>query len=91
MNYKQLGKIKVSREWKEDILHKLDMDFQDIADNNYAKPKLHPADPCYDDVLDLNDMYRKIQVQDYLIEQLQKIKIKRIKEANKLLKRIKKK
>jgi hypothetical protein len=38
--------------------------------------------------LDLNDLYREILGADYLIEQLQKIKIERTKEASKLLKKI---
>lgn len=86
--YKQPSKIKISRESKVDILDLLDTTLHEIANDNYTEPKLHYTDPCYEDIEDLNDIHREIQGADYLIEQLQKIKIDRTKEANKLLKRI---
>ena len=89
--YKQPGKIKITKKTKADILDVLDGTLYGIADRNYTEPKLPETDPCYENILDLNDLHREIQGADYLIEQLQKIKVLRAKEADKLLKRIKKK
>ena len=86
--YKQPSKIKISRETKEDILDLLDTTLHDIANDNYTEPKSFISTSHHEKVLDLNDLYREIQGADYLIEQLQKIKIERTKEADKLLKKI---
>jgi hypothetical protein len=89
--YKQPGKIKISFEMKEDLLDLLDTTLHDIANDNYTEPKLSTEDSHYENILDLNDLYREIQGADYLIELLQKIKVERAKQADKLLKRINKK
>jgi hypothetical protein len=88
--YKQPTKIKISRETKEKILNLLYVSLQDVANDNYTEPKSFISTSHHEKVLDLNDLYREIQGADYLIEQLQKIKIERAKEADKLLKRINK-
>jgi hypothetical protein len=84
--YKQPGKIKVSRETKVDILDILDTILNDIANDNYTEPRSFTNTAHHEKVLDLNDLYREMQGADYLIEQLQKIKIQRAKEADRLLK-----
>ena len=89
--YKQPGKIKITRETKADILDVLDEALYGITSRNYTELKLLETDPCYEHILDLNDLYREIQGADYLIELLQKIKVERAKQADKLLKRINKK
>jgi len=86
--YKQPIKIKISRESKVDILDLLDTTLHEIANDNYTEPKSFISTSHHEKVLDLNDLYREIQGADYLIEQLQKIKIERTKETNKLLKKI---
>ena len=86
--YKKPSKIKISRETKEDILDLLDTTLHEIANDNYTEPKSFISTSHHEKVLDLNDLYREIQGADYFIEQLQKIKIERIKEADSLLKRI---
>ena len=86
--YKQPGKIKISREAKVGILDLLDTTLNEIANNNYAEPKFFINSDHHEKVLDLNDLYREIQGADYLIEQLQKIKIERTKEVDKLLKQV---
>jgi len=86
--YKQPSKIKISRDAKVDILYLLDTTLHDIANDNYTEPKSFISTSHHEKVLDLNDLYREIQGADYLIEQLQKIKIERTKETNKLLKKI---
>jgi hypothetical protein len=86
--YKQPSKIKISREAKEKILYLLYVSLQDVANDNYTEPKSFISTSHHEKVLDLNDLYREIQGADYLIEQLQKIKIERTKEADKLLKKI---
>ena len=89
--YKQPGKIRISKERKEDIIDILDEIICDFASDNYTEPKLSDDHPHYEKVLDLNDLYREIQGADYLIEQLQKLKAERAKDADKLLKKISKK
>lgn len=86
--YKQPGKIKISRESKEDILDLLDTTLHEIANDNYTEPKFFINSDHHEKVLDLNDLYREIQGADYIIEVLQKIKVERTKEADKLLKKI---
>ena len=86
--YKQPSKIKISRESKVDILDLLDTTLHEIANDNDTAPRSFLNTSHHEKVLDLNDLYREIQGADYLIEQLQKIKIERTKEANKLLKQI---
>jgi hypothetical protein len=89
--YKQPGKIKVSRETKENVLDLLDTTLHDFANDNYTEPKIFINSDHHEKVLDLNDLYREIQGVDYLIEQLQKIKTERTKEASKLLKQVNRK
>jgi len=89
--YKQPGKIKISRETKISIIDIFDDIICDFASDNYTEPKLSDDHPHYEKVLDLNDLYREIQGADYLIEQLQKLKTERAKQADKLLKKISKK
>ena len=86
--YKQPSKIKISREAKVGILDLLDTTLLEIANNNYAEPKFFIKPDHHEKVLDLNDLYREIQGADYLIEQLQKIKIERTKEVDRLLKQV---
>jgi hypothetical protein len=86
--YKQPSKIKVSRETKENILDLLDTTLHDFANDNYTEPKSFINSDHHEKVLDLNDLYRELQGVDYLIEQLQKIKVERTKEASKLLKQV---
>ena len=86
--YKQPSKIKISRESKEDILDLLDTTLHEIANDNYTEPKYFISTSHHEKVLDLNDLYREIQGADYLIEQLQKIKIERTKEVDRLLKQV---
>jgi hypothetical protein len=86
--YKQPSKIKISRDTKVDILDLLDTTLYEIANDNYTEPKFFINSDHHEKVLALNDLYREIQGADYLIEQLQKIKIERTKEASKLLKKI---
>ena len=87
--YKQPGKIKISRKTKENILDLLDTALNDLAfqrgDYRWSD---HPQKWA---IWDLNDLYREIQGADYLIKQLQKLKVDRAKEADKLLKRFNKK
>jgi len=87
--YKQPSKIKISRETKTDILDLLDTTLHEIANDNYTEPKSFISTSHHEKVLDLNDLYREIQGADYIIKQLQKIKIERIKETDSLLKQIK--
>ena len=75
---------------KEDLLDLLDTTLHDIANDNYTEPKLSADDKRDENILDLNDLYREIQGADYLIELLQKIKVERAKQADKLLKKINK-
>jgi hypothetical protein len=89
--YKQPGKIKISHETKVDLIDLIDVTLADIAVENNTEPKLSTDDPHYYNILDLNDLYREIRGADYLIELLQKIKVERAKQADKLLKRINKK
>jgi hypothetical protein len=89
--YKQPGKIKITKETKADILDVLDEALYGIADRNYTEPKSFINSDHHEKVLDLNDLYREIQGVDYLIEQLQKIKVERTKEASKLLKQVNRK
>jgi hypothetical protein len=84
--YKKPSKIKISRETKVDILDLLDTTLHEIANDNYTEPKSFISTSHHEKVLDLNDLYREIQGADYLIEQLQKIKIERTKEVDRLLK-----
>jgi hypothetical protein len=86
--YKKPSKIKISFEMEEDILDLLDTTLHDIANDNYTEPKSFISTSHHEKVLDLNDLYREILGADYLIEQLQNIKIERTKEASKLLKKI---
>ncbi len=86
--YKQPSKIKISRETKEKILHLLYVSLQDVANDNYTEPKSFISTSHHEKVLDLNDLYREILGADYLIKQLQKIKIERTKEIDRLLKQI---
>jgi len=86
--YKQPGKIKISKEAKVDILDILDEMLVEISSHNYTDIKVSDVHPHLENMLDLNDLYREIQGADYLIEQLQKIKIERIKETDSLLKQI---
>jgi len=89
--YKQPGKIKISRETKISIIDIFDDIICDLAAHESTEPKLSDDHPHYEKVLDLNDLYREIQGADYLIEQLQKLKTERAKQADKLLKKISKK
>ena len=89
--YKQPGKIKISHETRVDFIDLIDVTLTDIASQNYTEPKLSEDDKRDENILDLNDLYREIQGADYLIELLQKIKVERAKQADKLLKRINKK
>jgi hypothetical protein len=86
--YKQPGKIKISRETRVDFIDMIDVTLTDIASENYTEPKLSADDKRTENILDLNDLYREIQGADYLIELLQKIKVERAKQADKLLKKI---
>ncbi len=86
--YKQPSKIRISKERKVDILDILDEILVEISNDNYTNLKVSVFHPHNENVLDLNDLYREILGADYLIEQLQKIKLERTKEVNKLLKRI---
>jgi len=86
--YKQPGKIKISRENKVNILDLLDTTLHEISNDNYTEPKSFISTSHHEKVLDLNDLYREIQGADYLIEQLQKIKIERTKEVDRLLKQV---
>ena len=88
--YKQPSKIRISKDRKVDILDILDEILVVISNDNYTNLKVSVSHPHNENMLDLNDLYREILGVDYLIEQLQKIKIERTKEANKLLKRINK-
>jgi hypothetical protein len=90
--YKQPGKIKISRETKINMIDMLDETLTEFAGQNYTEPKLSDWEhPHYENILDLNDLYREIQGADYLIEQLKKLKAERVKETDKLLKKISKK
>jgi hypothetical protein len=89
--YKQPGKIKISHETKVDLIDLIEVTLTDIAVENYTEPKLSTDHPRYYNILDLNDLHREIQGADYLIELLQKIKVERAKDIDKLLKRINKK
>jgi hypothetical protein len=89
--YKQPGKIKILKETKEKILYWLYVSLQDVANDNYTEPKSFISTSHHEKVLDLNDLYREIQGADYLIKQLQKIKIERTKEVSKLLKQVNRK
>jgi hypothetical protein len=84
--YKQPSKIKISRETKVDILDLLDTTLHEIANDNYTEPKSFISTSHHEKVLDLNDLYREIQGADYLIEVLEKIKVERTKEVDRLLK-----
>jgi hypothetical protein len=86
--YKQPSKIKISRDTKVDILDLLDTTLHEIANDNYTEPKFFINSDHHEKVLDLNDLYREIQGADYLIEHLQKIKIERSKEVDRLLKQV---
>jgi hypothetical protein len=86
--YKQPSKIKISKETKVGILDLLDTTLHEIANDNYTEPKSFIGTSHHEKVLDLNDLYREIQGADYIIEQLQKIKIERTKEVDRLLKKI---
>jgi hypothetical protein len=88
MNYKKPRKIKISNEQKVDFLDMLDVALSDIARTNYNSPKICDDHPQYENVLDLNDIHREIQGVDYLIKLLQKLKVERSKEADKLLKKL---
>ena len=88
MNYKKPRKIKISNEQKVDFLDMLDVALSDIARTNYNSPKICDDHPQYENVLDLNDIRREIQGVDYLIKLLQKLKVERSKEADKLLKKL---
>ena len=84
--YKQPGKIRISKERKVDFLDILDTILGDIARDNYTLPPGR-----YDEkVMDLNDIYREIQGVSYLVGLLQDIKTERLKEAAKLFKAISK-
>jgi hypothetical protein len=89
--YKQPGKIRILRERKVDIIDLLDVTLGDISNEGYTDPKVSVDHPHYENILDLNDLYREIQGADYIIEQLQKLKAERAKQADKLLKKVFKK
>ena len=89
--YKQPGKIRISKDRKVDILDLLDTTLGDISSDNYTNLKVGAYHPHADNMLDLNDLYREIQGADYMIEVLQKLKAERVKETDKLVKKISKK
>jgi hypothetical protein len=89
--YKKPSKIRVSRERKVDILDLLETTLSDITNENYTNPKVSVDHPHYENILDLNDLYREIQGADYVIELLKKLKAERAKDADKLLKKVFKK
>ena len=86
--YKQPSKIRISRESKVDILDILDEMLVEISSHNYTDIKVSDVHPHLENMLDLNDIHREIQGADYLIELLQKIKAERVKERDKLTKKI---
>jgi hypothetical protein len=89
--YKKPSKIRISKDRKVDILDLLDVTLGDISSDNYTNLKVGAYHPHADNMLDLNDLYREIQGADYMIEVLQKLKAERVKETDKLLKKISKK
>jgi hypothetical protein len=89
--YKQPGKIRISKERKEDVVDILYELLVEISKDNYTNLKVGAYHPHADNMLDLNDLYREIQGADYMIEVLQKLKAERVKETAKLLKKISKK
>ena len=89
--YKQPGKIRISKERKEDVVDILYELLVEISSDNYTNLKVGAYHPHADNMLDLNDLYREIQGADYMIEVLQKLKAERVKETDKLLKKISKK
>ena len=89
--YKRPGKIRISKERKEDVVDILYELLVEISRDNYTNLKVGAYHPHADNMLDLNDLYREIQGADYMIEVLQKLKAERVKETAKLLKKISKK
>jgi hypothetical protein len=86
--YKPPRKIRVSRESRIDILDLLETILNDIANDNYTEPRSFISTSHHEKVLDLNDLYREIQGIDYVTQLLQKLKVERTQEANKLLKKV---
>ena len=89
--YKQPSKIRISKERKEDIIDILYELLVEISNDNHTDIKVSDVHPHLENMLDLNDLYREIQGADYMIEVLQKLKAERVKETDKLLKKISKK